>query len=49
MGQIMVRYVLQANGFDDPSQLDFVDNTVIPALKAHDTNIDTEDVDSGDR
>jgi AcrR family transcriptional regulator len=49
IGQIIVRYVLQANGFDEPSQLDFVDNTIIPALKAHDTNIDTEDVDSGDR
>jgi hypothetical protein len=46
----MVRYVLLDNGFDEPSQLDFVDNTVVPALKAHDTNIiDRRDVDSGGR
>jgi AcrR family transcriptional regulator len=37
IGQIMVRYVLVADGFDEPSQADFVDHTLIPALKTHDT------------
>lgn len=50
IGQIMVRFVLQADGFDEPSQADFVEYTIIPALKAHDTNsIDGKDVDSGGR
>ena len=49
IGQIMVRYVLAADGFDEPSQADFVDNTIIPALKTHDTNIDSEDVHGGHR
>lgn len=43
IGQIMVRYVLLGTGFDEASQLAFVDNTVIPALKANDTNDDAED------
>jgi AcrR family transcriptional regulator len=43
IGQIMVRYLLQADGFDDAHQQDFVDNTLIPALKAHDKTIDMED------
>jgi AcrR family transcriptional regulator len=48
IGQIMVRFLLQANGFDEPSQADFVDNTLIPVLKAHDTSIDTEGTSGGD-
>jgi AcrR family transcriptional regulator len=48
IGQIMVRFLLQANGFDEPSQADFVDNTLIPVLKAHDTNTDTEGTRHGD-
>ena len=42
IGQIMVRFLLRANGFDEPSQVDFVDNTLISVLKAHDTSTDTE-------
>ena len=49
IGHIMVRYVLAADGFDEPSQADFVDNTIIPALKTHDTNTDSEDVHGGHR
>ena len=37
IGKIMVRFLLQADGFDEPSQADFVDNTLIPTLKAHDS------------
>lgn len=36
IGQIMVRFLLQSDGFDDAQQVDFVDNTLIPVLKAHD-------------
>lgn len=36
IGQIMVRFVLQSDGFDHSQQIDFVDNTLIPVLKAHD-------------
>ncbi|MEB3980093.1 TetR/AcrR family transcriptional regulator [Mycobacterium sp. 663a-19] len=36
IGQMMVRFLLQSDGFDDARQIDFVDNTLIPALKAHD-------------
>jgi AcrR family transcriptional regulator len=49
IGQIMVRYVLAADGFDAPSQADFVDNTLLPALTTHDTNTDTEDRHDGHR
>jgi AcrR family transcriptional regulator len=42
IGQIMVRYVLLADGFDQSSQADFVDNSLIPALQTHDTSIDSE-------
>ena len=37
IGQIMLRFLLQANGFDELSQAEFVDNTLIPVLKAHDS------------
>ncbi|MGV0037082.1 TetR-like C-terminal domain-containing protein [Mycobacterium colombiense] len=36
IGQMMVRFLLQSDGFDDAEQIDFVDHTLIPALKAHD-------------
>jgi AcrR family transcriptional regulator len=36
IGQMMVRFLLQSDGFDDAQQIDFVDNTLIPTLKAHD-------------
>jgi AcrR family transcriptional regulator len=36
IGQTMVRFLLQSDGFDDARQVDFVDHTLIPALKAHD-------------
>lgn len=36
IGQIMVRFLLQADGFNDAQQIDFVDNTLIPVLGAHD-------------
>jgi AcrR family transcriptional regulator len=36
IGQMMVRFLLQSDGFDDARQIDFVDNTLIPVLKAHD-------------
>ena len=49
IGQIMVRYVLVADGFDQPSQADFVDNSLIPALQTHDTNIDSEGSHGGHR
>ena len=39
IGQIMVRFLLQSDGFDEPSQIDFVDNTLIPVLTAHDTTV----------
>lgn len=42
IGQTMVNFVLQSVGFDEPGQADFVDNTLIPALKAHDSSFDTE-------
>ena len=48
IGQIMVRYVLQADGFDESSQADFVENTIIPTLESRDTNIDSEDANSAD-
>jgi AcrR family transcriptional regulator len=47
LGQIMVRYVLLGNGFDETSQVAFVDDTVIPALHAHDTRTDEKGVDRG--
>jgi AcrR family transcriptional regulator len=36
IGQMMVRFLLQSDGFDEARQIDFVDNTLVPALKAHD-------------
>jgi AcrR family transcriptional regulator len=36
IGQMMVRFLLQSDGFDEARQIDFVDNTLIPMLKAHD-------------
>lgn len=36
IGQMMVRFVLQADGFDESNQAEFIDNTILPALKAHD-------------
>jgi len=42
IGQIMVRFLLQSDGFDEPSQIDFVDKTLIPALTAHDATVDEE-------
>lgn len=36
IGQMMVRFLLQSDGFDEIQQIDFVDNTLIPVLKAHD-------------
>jgi AcrR family transcriptional regulator len=48
IGQMMVRFLLQPNGFDEPSQADFVDNTLIPAVYAHDSSIDREDSHRGD-
>jgi AcrR family transcriptional regulator len=36
IGQMMVRFLLQSDGFDEALQVDFVDNTLIPTLKAHD-------------
>ncbi len=36
IGQMMVRFLLQSDGFDDAQQIDFVDNTLIPTLTAHD-------------
>lgn len=36
IGQMMVRFLLQSDDFDDARRIDFVDNTLIPALKAHD-------------
>lgn len=47
IGQIMVRFVLQSDGFDEPSQIDFVDKTLIPALQAHDS-VDEEGSRGGD-
>jgi AcrR family transcriptional regulator len=48
IGQMMVRFLLQSDGFDEPSQADFVDNTLIPILDVHDTSIDKEDSHGGD-
>jgi AcrR family transcriptional regulator len=48
IGQIMVRFLLQANGFDELSQAEFVDNTLIPVLKAHDTSIESAGTRGGD-
>jgi AcrR family transcriptional regulator len=48
IGQFMVRFLLQSDGFDQPSQEDFVDNTLIPALKSHETRRDTEGRLDGD-
>jgi AcrR family transcriptional regulator len=48
IGQMMVRFLLQSDGFDEPSQADFVDNTLIPILNAHDTSVDKEDSHGGD-
>ncbi len=48
IGQIMVRFVLQGNGFDEIGQADFVDNTLIPVLKAHDTISESEGTHGGD-
>jgi AcrR family transcriptional regulator len=36
IGQMMVRFLLQSDGFDLAQQIDFVDKTLIPVLKAHD-------------
>ncbi|ORW41783.1 hypothetical protein AWB90_21200 [Mycobacterium paraense] len=36
IGQMMVRFLLQSDGFDEARQIDFVDNTLMPMLKAHD-------------
>ncbi|MBE1549577.1 AcrR family transcriptional regulator [Mycobacterium sp. OAS707] len=36
IGQMMVRFLLQSDGFDEGQQVEFVDNTVIPVLNAHD-------------
>ncbi|WP_285032724.1 TetR/AcrR family transcriptional regulator [Mycolicibacterium sp. lyk4-40-TYG-92] len=47
MGQIMVRYVLAADGFNEQDQVAFVDHTVIPALKAQDTQAETEGISGG--
>ena len=44
----MVRFLLQSDGFDEPSQADFVDNTLIPVLKAHDISVDTGGSRDGD-
>jgi AcrR family transcriptional regulator len=36
IGQMMVRFLLQSDGFSEEQQTEFVDNTVIPVLNAHD-------------
>jgi AcrR family transcriptional regulator len=42
IGQIMVRFLLRSDGFDEPSQIDFVDKTLIPVLTAHDATVDED-------
>jgi AcrR family transcriptional regulator len=49
IGQIMVRFLLQSDGFDEPSQVAFVDNTLIPTLKAHDRSFETGGSRGGDQ
>ena len=49
IGQVIVRYVLLGSGFDEAHQAQFIDKTVIPALKANDTNNDAKDVHDGER
>lgn len=47
IGHIMVHYLLQSEGFDELSQLDVVDNTLIPALRAHDAGAERKESDGG--
>jgi AcrR family transcriptional regulator len=48
IGQIMVRFLLQSDGFDEAEQAAFVDKTLIPVLTAHDTRLNRGDTDGGD-